>query len=152
MIVLDGYFFSSQVLKLNRWFLYHWDGDFTTESNPVSHLGRYSVAHFSWGLVCGSGRLVLFPVCHLDAFLREKLLKSLKRRHASYTLNLNRGRPGTTQRRRESYLQEVANLLKSSGQYFNWNTAEEVNRPQVSALRAACHSWHCMHWVWRPHL
>lgn len=36
----------------------------------------------------------------------------------------------------ESYLQKVENLLESSGQYLNWTTEEEVNRPQVSASRA----------------
>lgn len=57
--------------------------------------------------------------------------------HTGHTFDLNRSRPETTQCKRESYWQEVGNLLESSGQYLNWTTAE-VNRPQVSALRAEC--------------
>lgn len=136
MIILDGYFLSSHWgLKLNRWGLCHRDGGFPMEGKNELPWVLLCV-HFSWGLLCGSGKWIVLSMYHLDAFLREKWLENLKRMHANHTFDLNRGRPEATPCKRETYWQEVGNLLKSSGQYLNWMTAEEVNRPQVSAVWA----------------
>lgn len=78
----------------------------------------------------------LYFQCSVWMLFLEKMTKESQKRVANRTLDLNRIRPETTGCRMESYLQKVENLPESSGQYLNWTTEEEVNRPQVSASRA----------------
>ena len=51
---------------------WNWIGDFTLEGKNELPWMSYWVSHFTWDLLCGSGRLVVLSMYHLDAFLREK--------------------------------------------------------------------------------
>ena len=77
----------------------------------------------------------LYFQCSTWMLFLEKMTKRASTEGMQAMHDLNRSRPETTQCKRVSYLREVGNL-KSSGQCLNWTTEEEVNRPQISALRA----------------